>query len=107
MASGSHSTVSDNRHADDVLLEQRVYRIGYQSRKALPIKRNDAEALSREDCQYDLLLQIFENKAAVLYAFPPPDLRVSAHRSQQHTTYSRYFKNHLFRALCLCHLPLE
>ncbi|KAF5382884.1 hypothetical protein D9757_006355 [Collybiopsis confluens] len=39
--------------------------IGYLSRKALPIKRNDAEILTREDVQYDLLEYIFADETAV------------------------------------------
>ncbi|KAJ7597238.1 hypothetical protein C8J56DRAFT_919572 [Mycena floridula] len=39
--------------------------VGYLSRKALPIKRNDAEALTREDVQYDLLGFIFSDTHAV------------------------------------------
>lgn len=41
-----------------------VFRAGYLSRKALPIKRNDAEPLTREDVQYDLLDYIFSDKTA-------------------------------------------
>ncbi len=41
-----------------------VLRVGYLSRKALPIKRNDAEPLTREDVQYDLLNYIFSDKTA-------------------------------------------
>ncbi|KIK71225.1 hypothetical protein GYMLUDRAFT_79342 [Collybiopsis luxurians FD-317 M1] len=39
--------------------------IGYLSRKALPIKRNDAEILTREDVQYDLLEYIFADETSV------------------------------------------
>ncbi|KAF5337135.1 hypothetical protein D9611_003358 [Ephemerocybe angulata] len=39
--------------------------VGYLSRKALPIKRNDAEPLTREDVQYDLLKYIFDDDKAV------------------------------------------
>lgn len=39
--------------------------VGYLSRKALPIKRNDAEPLTREDVQYDLLYHIFSDARAV------------------------------------------
>lgn len=39
--------------------------VGYLSRKALPIKRNDAESLTREDVQYDLLNYIFSDGRAV------------------------------------------
>lgn len=41
-----------------------IFRVGYLSRKALPIKRNDAEPLTREDVQYDLLDYIFSDKTA-------------------------------------------
>ncbi|KAF5368501.1 hypothetical protein D9758_002419 [Tetrapyrgos nigripes] len=41
------------------------FSVGYLSRKALPIKRNDAEALTREDVQYDLLNHIFTDTKAV------------------------------------------
>ena len=46
-----------------------VRRVGYLSRKALPIKRNDAEPLTRDDVQYDLLSYIFSNDQA---AFTQP-----------------------------------
>ncbi|KAJ4486372.1 hypothetical protein J3R30DRAFT_3446227 [Lentinula aciculospora] len=39
--------------------------VGYLSRKALPIKRNDAEILTREDVQYDFLHYIFVDETAV------------------------------------------
>ncbi|CAA7266623.1 unnamed protein product [Cyclocybe aegerita] len=39
--------------------------VGYLSRKALPIKRNDAEPLTREDVQYDLLHYLFSDVNAV------------------------------------------
>ncbi|KAF9015355.1 hypothetical protein BDQ17DRAFT_1395660 [Cyathus striatus] len=39
--------------------------VGYLSRKALPIKRNDAEPLTRQDVQFDLLNDIFSNTSAV------------------------------------------
>ncbi|KAG6861204.1 hypothetical protein C0995_002553 [Termitomyces sp. Mi166 len=35
--------------------------VGYLSRKALPIKRHDAEPLTREDVQFDLLHHIFSD----------------------------------------------
>ncbi|KAJ7783486.1 hypothetical protein DFH07DRAFT_707109, partial [Mycena maculata] len=41
--------------------------VGYLSRKALPIKRNDAEPLTREDVQYDLLYHIFQDKTNVFH----------------------------------------
>jgi Ino eighty subunit 1 len=42
-----------------------TFRVGYLSRKALPIKKNDAEPLTRVDVQYDLLDYIFSDKKAV------------------------------------------
>ncbi|PPQ72721.1 hypothetical protein CVT26_003016 [Gymnopilus dilepis] len=39
--------------------------VGYLSRKALPIKRQDAEPLTREDVQYDLLHYLFTDNHAV------------------------------------------
>ncbi|KAF9535830.1 hypothetical protein CPB83DRAFT_901498 [Crepidotus variabilis] len=39
--------------------------VSYLSRKALPIKRNDAEPLTREDVQYDLLNSLFTDPRAV------------------------------------------
>ncbi|KAJ7919162.1 hypothetical protein B0H13DRAFT_1990639 [Mycena leptocephala] len=42
--------------------------VGYLSRKALPIKRNDAEPLTREDVQYDLLYHIFADKTNVFHS---------------------------------------
>ncbi|KAJ7042517.1 hypothetical protein C8F04DRAFT_80319 [Mycena alexandri] len=42
--------------------------VGYLSRKALPIKRNDAEPLTREDVQYDLLFHIFADKTNVFHS---------------------------------------
>ncbi|KIO02295.1 hypothetical protein M404DRAFT_657487 [Pisolithus tinctorius Marx 270] len=45
--------------------------VGYLSRKALPIKRNDAEPLTREDVQYDLLHHIFCDTQAVFTGQTP------------------------------------
>ncbi|RDB29114.1 Ino eighty subunit 1 [Hypsizygus marmoreus] len=45
--------------------------VGYLSRKALPIKRQDAEPLTREDVQFDLLHHIFSNSNAV-FTSPVP-----------------------------------
>ena len=39
--------------------------MGYLSRKSLPIKLNDAEPLTREDVQYDLLNYIFSDSNPV------------------------------------------
>ncbi|KAJ7139854.1 hypothetical protein C8R44DRAFT_765583 [Mycena epipterygia] len=48
--------------------------VGYLSRKALPIKRNDAEPLTREDVQYDLLYHIFQDKTNVFHSPIPGKL---------------------------------
>ena len=76
MASNSHSSpawptdaippsvlslLNGHSHIPDRL----VCRVGYLSRKALPIKRNDAEPLTREDVQFDLLDSIFHNPTVV------------------------------------------
>ncbi|KAJ3557438.1 hypothetical protein NP233_g11740 [Leucocoprinus birnbaumii] len=45
--------------------------VGYLSRKALPIKRNDAEPLTREDVQFDLLHYIFSDKTAAFSTSSP------------------------------------
>ncbi|KAF5377692.1 hypothetical protein D9615_005230 [Tricholomella constricta] len=45
--------------------------VAYLSRKALPIKRHDAEPLTREDVQFDLLHHIFSDKNAV-FTNPTP-----------------------------------
>lgn len=45
--------------------------VGYLSRKALPIKRNDAEPLTREDVQFDLLHYIFSDKTAAFTSTTP------------------------------------
>jgi len=46
-------------------MDSHDYRVGYLSRKALPIKRQDAEPLSRTDVQYDLLNFLFSNSLPV------------------------------------------
>ncbi|KAF8167910.1 hypothetical protein B0H34DRAFT_683630 [Crassisporium funariophilum] len=43
--------------------------VGYLSRKALPIKRNDAEPLTREDVQFDLLQYLF-NDSNIVFTNP-------------------------------------
>lgn len=48
-----------------LILPKPYSRVGYLSRKALPIKRNDAEPLTREDVQYDLLHYLFSNTQTV------------------------------------------
>src|SRR6266545_1165542 len=45
-------------------------RAGYLSRKALPIKRNDAEPLTREDVQYNFLTCLFTDPTT---AFTKPN----------------------------------
>lgn len=45
--------------------------MGYLSRKALPIKRNDAEPLTREDVQFDLLDRIFSDTNVVFTSQAP------------------------------------
>ncbi|KAM6498284.1 hypothetical protein JOM56_006232 [Amanita muscaria] len=45
--------------------------VGYLSRKALPIKKSDAEPLTRKDVQYDMLEHIFSDEHA---AFTSPVL---------------------------------
>ncbi|KAJ7462660.1 hypothetical protein B0H11DRAFT_2159947 [Mycena galericulata] len=53
--------------------------VGYLSRKALPIKRNDAEPLTREDVQYDLLYHIFQDKTHVFH-HPIPSAKLCTFR---------------------------
>ncbi|KAJ6604380.1 hypothetical protein DFH09DRAFT_1442862 [Mycena vulgaris] len=55
MATRTHPTVRPTHSCPH-------FSVGYLSRKALPIKRNDAEPLTREDVQYDLLYHIFNDK---------------------------------------------
>lgn len=45
--------------------------VGYLSRKALPIKKNDADPLTRKDVQYDMLEYIFTDRNAV-FTSPVP-----------------------------------
>ena len=47
------------------------FSVGYLSRKALPIKRNDAEPLTREDVQFDLLHHIFSDTKTVFTTQTP------------------------------------
>lgn len=47
--------------------------VGYLSRKALPIKRNDAEPLTREDVQFDLLHHIFSDRHDVFTPQAPTE----------------------------------
>ncbi|KAG1755081.1 uncharacterized protein EDB91DRAFT_1242285 [Suillus paluster] len=47
--------------------------VGYLSRKALPIKRNDAEPLTREDVQFDLLYHIFNDRHKVFTPQAPSE----------------------------------
>ncbi|KAF9229510.1 hypothetical protein BS17DRAFT_876986 [Gyrodon lividus] len=50
--------------------------VGYLSRKALPIKRNDAEPLTREDVQFDLLHHIFSDTKTVFTSQAPGTSKV-------------------------------
>jgi hypothetical protein len=59
------STVSRSLDCDTRSLNVDFIRVGYLSRKALPIKKNDAEALTRVDVQFDLLNCIFSDTRAV------------------------------------------
>ena len=45
----------------------------YLGRKTLPIKRTDAEPLSREDLQYDLLYYIFTDRTKAFIDYLAPD----------------------------------
>lgn len=47
--------------------------VGYLSRKALPIKRNDAQPLTREDVQFDLLCHIFDDRLKVFTPQAPSE----------------------------------
>ncbi|KAG2044209.1 hypothetical protein BDR03DRAFT_938653 [Suillus americanus] len=47
--------------------------VGYLSRKALPIKRNDAQPLTREDVQFDLLCHIFNDRQKVFTPQAPSE----------------------------------
>lgn len=66
LASRRHSTVSFSSKiiARDIK-RPLIVSVGYLSRKALPIKRHDAEPLTREDVQFALLNYIFSDKKAV------------------------------------------
>ncbi|KAJ3762161.1 hypothetical protein EV360DRAFT_79584 [Lentinula raphanica] len=63
---------------------------GYLSRKALPIKRNDAEILTREDVQYDFLRYVFLDETAVF----TPQTPASASR----ITFRELYVNALFHS---------
>ncbi|KAG1757369.1 hypothetical protein EDB19DRAFT_1933859 [Suillus lakei] len=54
-------------------LSQTAPLVGYLSRKALPIKRNDAEPLTREDVQFDLLYHIFNDRHKVFTPQAPSE----------------------------------
>ena len=45
----------------------------YLGRKTLPIKRTDAEPLTREDLQYDLLYYIFTDRTKAFIDYLAPD----------------------------------
>lgn len=61
----TRTTVIRSSFSDACLLNVEISRVGYLSRKALPIKKNDAEALTRVDVQFDLLNYIFSDSKAV------------------------------------------
>ncbi|THU94847.1 hypothetical protein K435DRAFT_724230 [Dendrothele bispora CBS 962.96] len=66
MASSSNVGQSSSSHSRRLSWPpEPIPPVGYLSRKALPIKRSDAEALTREDVQYDLLNHIFSDTKAV------------------------------------------
>lgn len=73
LASRAHSTVSFRIHESivDSLIAPLHPSVGYLSRKALPIKRNDAEPLTREDVQFDLLNYIFSDTTAAFTSTTP------------------------------------
>jgi Ino eighty subunit 1 len=63
-------------NSSDVLIVHNVLdvlSVGYLSRKALPIKRNDAEPLTREDVQFDLLGHIFNDRHKVFTPQAPSE----------------------------------
>lgn len=65
--------------------------VGYLSRKALPIKRNDAEPLTREDVQFDLLNHIFSDAKAV-FTSPMPG------KSAARVTFSELYVSALYNS---------
>ena len=65
--------------------------VGYLSRKALPIKRNDAEPLTREDVQFDLLNHIFSDAKAV-FTNPMPG------KSTAKVTFSELYVSALYNS---------
>lgn len=54
------------------LLTHLAYSPQYLGRKTLPIKRGDAEPLTREDLQYDLLYYIFADRTVAFVDFLAP-----------------------------------
>lgn len=54
------------------LLTQLAHSPQYLGRKTLPIKRGDAEPLTREDLQYDLLYYIFADRTVAFVDFLAP-----------------------------------
>ncbi|KAK1223778.1 hypothetical protein PQX77_013302 [Marasmius sp. AFHP31] len=73
------------------------FSVGYLSRKALPIKRNDAEMLTREDIQYNLLDHIFSDTNAV---FTPHPTTHKSETNKQELLPKICFKDLYIRALC-------
>jgi Ino eighty subunit 1 len=69
----------------------RVSSVGYLSRKALPIKRNDAEPLTRNDVQFDLLNYIFSDTKAVFTSQVPG-------KSATKVTFSDLYVNALYNS---------
>lgn len=65
--------------------------VGYLSRKALPIKRNDAEPLTREDVQFDLLNYIFSDPRTV-FTNPAPG------KTLDKTTFQELYVSALFNS---------
>ncbi|KAF9243938.1 hypothetical protein BU15DRAFT_86352 [Melanogaster broomeanus] len=65
------STSDSSTQPPDSLTFLVRFSVGYLSRKALPIKRNDAEPLTREDVQFDLLHHIFSDTKPVFTSQAP------------------------------------
>ncbi|KAF7982037.1 hypothetical protein HWV62_30300 [Athelia sp. TMB] len=66
----------------------------YATRKALPIKRNDAEPLSREDVQYDMLYHIFSDARPV---FTSP-IRAAANEPPTKVHFCDLYVNALYKS---------
>ncbi|KAJ7630673.1 hypothetical protein FB45DRAFT_542677 [Roridomyces roridus] len=70
--------------------------VGYLSRKALPIKRNDAEPLTREDIQYDFLNHIFHDNC-VAFSLPMMDT-ANGPLGPQPCTFREIYVNAIYRS---------